>query len=174
MKKLIEALARSPQLSKVVFGADLEAAYRAANKITPCDKTQFEKFYTEQRAKSKAISKVLEKAAADDAFANVIFGANRKTACLTARKISAGCTDEEFDAALKIATLAATKNLPQSEKLSDEQGGAGFSSWFKAVGGTLLGVARPYPRFPIPHLSAWRSLPLPAVSKALRKLQPND
>ena len=141
MKKLIEALAQSEELSKVVFGEDTEAAYHAANKIAPCDKAQFQKFYTEQRAKSKAISKVLEKAAADDAFASVIFGANRRVAYVTARKISAGYTGEEFDAAL----MALTKKFPQGEKLSDEQldmvaGGAEFSSWFKAVGGTLLGV----------------------------------
>ena len=141
MKKLIEALAKSSQLSKIVFGEDFEEAWRAANKIVPCDKNQFKKFYTEQRAKSKAISKVLEKAAADDAFANVIFGANRRVAYVTARKISAGYTGEEFDAAL----MAMTKKFPQDEKLSDEQldmvaGGAGFSSWFKAIGGTLIGV----------------------------------
>ena len=146
MKKLIEEIKNDPERAKIIFGEDIEAAYQAANAIVPCDKAEFEKFYNEQRAKSVAIIKVLKKAVADEKFAKIIYGENRKAAYEAAQTVSTGYTAEEFENVYKAVAAAALKTLHKDgEQLTDEEldmvtGGAGFKSWFKAVGGIVIGV----------------------------------
>ncbi len=146
MNKLIEELKKDTELAKIVLGKDIEAAYQAANAVVPCDRAEFETFYNEQRAKSVAIIKVLKKAAADEEFAKVIYGENRKAAYEAAQTVSTGYTGEEFENVYKTVVAAALKTLHKDdEKLSDEEldmvtGGGWLIGLAKAVGGTLGGV----------------------------------
>lgn len=94
MKKLIEAMEKDRELTKVVFGDDTEAAYRAANTIEPCDKKEFESFRKEQLRKSDALNKVAEAALSDEELARILFGADRKAAYEAALSIVAGDYDD--------------------------------------------------------------------------------
>ena len=122
MEKLLKTMQKDMELAKIVFGEDKEAAYEAANAIEPCDKAQFEEFYNENRAKSSAIAKVLQKAASDEEYAKIIYGEDRKAAYEAAQKVASGYTADEFEDVCKILVAVALKVLNKdNEKLSDEE-----------------------------------------------------
>ena len=146
MEKLIEAMQKDIELAKIVFGEDKEAAYEAANAVEACAKAQFEEFYNENRAKSSAITKVLQKAASDEEFAKIIYGEDRKAAYEAAQKVSSGYTAEEFENVCKILVAVALKVYNKDdEMLTDEEldqvaGGGFLFSALKLVGGAGLVV----------------------------------
>ena len=146
MEKLIEAMQKDMELAKIVFGEDKNAAYEAANAIEPCDKAQFEEFYNENRAKSSAIAKVLQKAASDEEFAKIIYGEDRKAAYEAAQTVSSGYTADEFENVCKILVAVALKvSNKDDELLSDEEldqvAGGGVLWGIAKIAGGFIGAA---------------------------------